>query len=70
MLSGLHGIGFILLDTENPSESQIMIPAKERNDLDWESINRLAEANTDFSDYIEDITSFFAIGKTKKQDWD
>lgn len=58
MLSSLHGIGFILLDTENPSESQIMIPAKERNDLDWESINRLTEASKDFSSYIEDIRDF------------
>ncbi len=27
MLSSLHGIGFIRLDRENFSESQIMIPA-------------------------------------------
>jgi len=70
MLSSLHGIGFVLLDTENPSESQIMIPAKERNDLDWESINRLTDANKDFSDYIEEISDFCLTGKTKKQDWD
>ena len=70
MLSSLHGIGFILLNTENPSESQIMIPAKERNDLDWESINRLTEANTDFSNYIEEISDFCLTGKTKKHDWD
>ena len=70
MLSSLHGIGFILLDTENPSESQIMIPAKERNDLDWESINRLTEANKDFADYIEEISDFCLTGKTKEQDWD
>lgn len=70
MLSGLHGIGFILLDTENPSESQIIIPAKERSDLDWESINRLVEANKDFSSYIEEISDFCLTGKTKIQDWD
>ncbi len=70
MLSSLHGIGFILLDTENPSESQVMIPAKERHDLDWESINRLTEANKDFSDYIDEISDFCLTGKTKKQDWD
>lgn len=70
MLSSLHGIGFILLDVENPSESQIMIPAKERSDLDWESINRLTEANKDFSDYIEEISDFCLTGKTKKKDWD
>ncbi len=70
MLSSLHGIGFILLDTETPSESQVMIPARERHDLDWESINRLTEANKDFSDYIDEISDFCLTGKTKKQDWD
>lgn len=70
MLASLHGIGFILLDIENPSESQIMIPAKERHDLDWESINRLTEANKDFSAYIEEISDFCVTGKTKSQDWD
>ena len=70
MLSSLHGIGFILLDTENPSESQVMIPARERHDLDWESINRLTEANKDFSNYIDEISDFCLTGKTKKQDWD
>jgi uncharacterized protein len=70
MLSSLHGIGFILLDTEDPSESQVMIPARERHDLDWESINRLTEANKDFSDYIDEISDFCLTGKTKKQDWD
>ena len=70
MLSSLHGIGFILLDTENPSESQIMIPAKERNDLDWESINRLAEVSKDFFGYIEAIRDFCLTDKIKEQDWD
>ena len=70
MLSSLHGIGFILLDLENYSESQIIIPAKERFDLDWNSINRLAEVNKDFSNYLEEISDFCITGKTKAQDWD
>lgn len=70
MLASLHGIGFILLNIENPSESQIIIPAREKADLDWESINRLCEANTDFSDYIEEINDFCVTGKTKNNDWD
>ena len=31
MLSSLHGIGMIHLNAENPAESQLMIPAKERD---------------------------------------
>nr|WP_052646285.1 hypothetical protein [endosymbiont of Acanthamoeba sp. UWC8] len=29
ILSALHGIGFILLDSKTPVESQVLIPAKE-----------------------------------------
>ncbi len=70
MLASLHGIGFILLDIEAPSESQIIIPAKERTDLDWTSINRITNANKDFSDYIDEIHDFCLTGKTKSNDWD
>ena len=48
ILSSLHGIGFILLNVDDPTESQIMIPAKERDDIDWDTVNRLAEENKDF----------------------
>lgn len=30
MLSALHGIGVILLDPENPSESEILLPAQKK----------------------------------------
>ncbi|KKN66811.1 hypothetical protein LCGC14_0468030, partial [marine sediment metagenome] len=70
MLASLHGIGFILLDTDTPSESQIMIPAREKTDLDWDSINRLAQANKDFTVYIEDLKDFCLTGKAKVSDWD
>ena len=35
MLSALHGIGVILLDPENPSESEILLPAQKKPDADW-----------------------------------
>jgi hypothetical protein len=70
MLSSLHGIGFIELDILSPADSQIIIPAQEKFDLDWDSINRLVEANSDFQNYIEELSDFCLTGKTKKQDWD
>jgi hypothetical protein len=69
MLSSLHGIGFIRLDPETPSESTVMIPAREKPNLDWDSINRLAEANKDFMLYIQDIKDFCLTGRTRKADW-
>ena len=70
MLSSLHGIGFIRLDAENPSESQVMIPAKERIDIDWNTANRLAEENKDFLDYIKLVRQFYQTGDVRVTDWD
>lgn len=70
MLAGLHGIGFIKIDVENPADSEIMIPCKERSNVDWNAANRLAEENTDFLDYIKLIRQFYQTGDHRDKDWD
>lgn len=70
MLSGLHGVGVIRLDCENISESQIMIPSRERQDVDWQTANRLAEENSDFIDYIRLVRQFYQTGDPRSKDWD
>lgn len=70
MLSSLHGIGFIRLDVENPSESQVIIQAKERNEIDWNIVNRLAEENADFLEYIKVVRQFYQTGEIRVIDWD
>ena len=70
MLASLHGIGFILLNAETPSKSQIMIPAKERSEIDWDTANRLTQESEDFLDYIELISQFYQTGgKIRQSDW-
>lgn len=69
VLCSLHGIGFIQLNTENPVESQILIPARERTEIDWDTANRLAKENSDFRDFIEEVIRFYQTGKTKTSDW-
>lgn len=70
ILSSLHGIGFISLNAENPPESQILIPAKERNEVDWDTANRLTEENKDFLEYIKLIRQFYQTGEMRHTDWD
>jgi uncharacterized protein len=70
MLSGLHGIGLIILNIESPAESEIMIPAKERINVDWNVANRLAQENTDFTEYIRLIRQFHQTGEHRPKDWD
>lgn len=69
MLAAAHGIGVIQLDSTAPTESQVMIPAGERPDVDWDMCNRLAEENTDFVAYIERIKHFHQTGKVNRMEW-
>ena len=69
MLSALHGIGLILLDSENPSESDIMLPATSRSDIDWQSVNRIVVENDDFKNYIELVSIYYQTGTIRGGDW-
>lgn len=69
MLSALHGIGVILLNPENPSESEMMLPARSRADVDWQSVNRILVENEDFKDYIELVSTYYQTGRVRPKDW-
>lgn len=69
MLSAAHGIGMIKLDTENPSDSQVLIPARERDEIDWNMANRLATENRDFLAYVTLIKQFYQTGEVHAVDW-
>jgi hypothetical protein len=69
MLSALHGIGVILLNPENPSESEMMLPAKSRAEVDWQSVNRILVENADFKDYIELVSTYYQTGRVRARDW-
>jgi len=62
MLFAAHGIGVIELNAGNTGDSQVLIPARERSDIDWDMVNRLTEENTDFEDYIRRVKQFYQTG--------
>jgi hypothetical protein len=70
MLFGAHGIGLIKLDVENPAESQVLIPARERDKIDWDMANRLGNENRDFLEYLKLIKQFYQTGGARLADWD
>jgi hypothetical protein len=70
MLFGAHGIGLIKLDAENPAESQVLIPARERDEIDWDMANRLATENRDFLDFVKLVKQFYQTGEARLSDWD
>jgi hypothetical protein len=69
MLSALHGIGVIALNLENPSESEIVVPARARQEIDWQSINRLVEENEDMRDFVELVSTYYQTGRLRPKDW-
>ena len=70
MLFAAHGIGLIKLDVETPADSQVMIPARERSEIDWDMANRLATENKDFLEYVKWVRQFYQTGDLRKVDWD
>jgi hypothetical protein len=64
-LTSSFGIGFIKLDTKNIEQSEILIPARTKTDLDWDTINRLAELNADFSCFIQTIVKDIDIKEVR-----
>lgn len=69
ILSALHGIGVILLNVENPTESEILLPARRRTEVDWQSINRILIENTDFKNFIELVSIYYQTGVIRLHDW-
>jgi uncharacterized protein len=70
MLFALHGIGLIQIDVKNPTESQILVPARERLDVDWATCNRLTQENKDFFHFIKLVRQFHQTGDPHPKEWD
>lgn len=64
-----HNIGFISLNREDPSESQILIPAKLRESINFDSLSRLAHENSDAREFLDNVNSFVRTKKLRERDW-
>ena len=69
MLSALHGIGVIILNSENPYESEILLPAIARSEVDWLSVNRIVVENEDFREFVELVSIYYQTGLIRSTDW-
>ncbi len=66
-LSNAFGIGIIQLNTENIFESEILLPAHTKQTIDWDTVNRLANENPDFSEFLKYINEDCKLGKVKSE---
>lgn len=54
-LSTAFGIGVIQLDIDDPDSSGILLPANSKDFIDWDTVNKLASINPDFSNFLKRI---------------
>lgn len=69
ILSALHGIGVMVLNLDELSESEILLPAKRKTETDWQSVNRIVEQNSDFATFIEYVAIYYQSGKVIEKNW-
>ena len=69
-LSNSFGIGVIVLDLENIDSSVVKFPARKKRDLDWDTMNKLAEENDGFREFVKDIKIAFESRKIHKSEYD
>lgn len=54
-LSTAFGIGVIRLDIRDPDSSEIFLPARAKETIDWDTVNKLANINPDFREFLRRI---------------
>lgn len=69
-LSNAFGIGIIQLDVKYPDESEILIPAREKESIDMETVNTLAKLNPDFRNFLRRIRTDLISQEIRRELYD
>ncbi len=69
-LASSFGIGIIDLDPADIDGSRILYPARFRGALDWETINKLCEQNSDFEKFLQDVKIDFESKRVHRSEYD
>jgi hypothetical protein len=69
-LASSFGIGIIHLDPADIDGSRIVYPAKMKESLDWEAINKLCEQNSDFEKFLQDVKIDFESKRVHRAEYD
>jgi hypothetical protein len=69
-LASSFGIGVIHLSLADIDASSILYPARSRDFLDWETINKLCEQNEDFRKFLQDVKIDFESKRVHKSEYD
>jgi hypothetical protein len=69
-LSTSFGIGIIQIDINDPDSTKIIYPARSKNELDWENMNKLADENPDFKEFLKRIKTDYMGSEVRKELYD
>ena len=69
-LTTSFGIGIIKLYIEEPDSTEVLFPARYRIDLDLDTLNKLAEDNADFRDFILRVKNDLSNKEVRKEKYE
>ncbi len=69
-LSTAFGIGVIRLDTDDPDSTEILFPARVKEVVDWDTVNKLASINRDFREFLRRIRIDMTSREVRKELYD
>lgn len=69
-LSQSFGIGVIRIDLGEPQNSEVILPARQREEVDWETVNRIATVNEDFTSFLDSASNSVKINQAATNGFD
>lgn len=69
-LSNSFGIGIIKLDVSNPDSSEIVYPARQEGAVDIETMNKIAQINPDFKEFLKRVKTDLNSKEIRKEKYD
>jgi hypothetical protein len=69
-LASSFGIGIIQLDPLDIDSSRVLYPARQKEALDWETVNKLCEQNSDFEEFLKAVKIDFESRRFHKNEYD
>lgn len=64
------GIGIIQIQLSDLSQSRVVYPARPKESLDWETINKLCEENEDFQTFLQSVKIDVNARKVHRAEYD
>lgn len=69
-LSQSFGIGVVRIDVSEPQNSEVLLPARQREEIDWETVNRIATVNEDFTSFLDSASNSVKINQAATNGFD